>query len=162
MTRRAWFNCFSGISGDMALGALLDAGADVDEVRALVDRLPVDGWTLQAEPVLRCGLAGTKVQVGATETTVHRTAANILAMIGEAMLPDRVARRALSVFEALAEVGRQLDIIPGAKKTNFSSMQKAMWLAEHKLRGLKSGGIPFLVDEIGDAAERIQRWRTTR
>ena len=78
MTRRAWFNCFSGISGDMALGALLDAGADVDEVRALVDRLPVDGWTLQAEPVLRCGLAGTKVQVGATETTVHRTAANIL------------------------------------------------------------------------------------
>nr|MCS5665205.1 LarC family nickel insertion protein [Acidimicrobiales bacterium] len=71
MTRRAWFNCFSGISGDMALGALLDAGADVDEVRALVDRLPVDGWTLQAEPVLRCGLAGTKVQVGATETTVH-------------------------------------------------------------------------------------------
>ena len=38
MTRRAWFTCFSGISGDMALGALLDAGADVDEVRALVDR----------------------------------------------------------------------------------------------------------------------------
>ena len=108
MTRRAWFNCFSGISGDMALGALLDAGADVDEVRALVDRLPVDGWTLQAEPVLRCGLAGTKVEVGATETTVHRTAANILAMIGEAALPDRVARRALSVFEALAEVEGRL------------------------------------------------------
>ena len=42
MTRRAWFNCFSGISGDMALGALLDAGADVDEVRALVDRLPIN------------------------------------------------------------------------------------------------------------------------
>ncbi len=108
MTRRAWFNCFSGISGDMALGALLDAGADVDEVRALVDRLPVDGWTLQTEPVLRCGLAGTKVEVGATETTVHRTAANILAMIGEATLPDRVARRALSVFEALAEVEGRL------------------------------------------------------
>ncbi len=108
MTRRAWFNCFSGISGDMALGALLDAGADVDEVRALVDRLPVDGWTLQAEPVLRCGLAGMKVEVGATDTTVHRTAANILAMIGEATLPDRVARRALSVFEALAEVEGRL------------------------------------------------------
>ncbi|MEC9426991.1 MAG: LarC family nickel insertion protein, partial [Actinomycetota bacterium] len=108
MTRRAWFNCFSGISGDMALGALLDAGADVDEVRTLVDRLPIDGWTLQAEPVLRCGLAGTKVQVGVTETTVHRTAANILAMINEATLPDRVARRSLSVFEALAEVEGRL------------------------------------------------------
>lgn len=65
-------------------------------------------------------------------------------------------------LEALAEVGRQLDIIPGTQKTNFSSMQKAMWLAEHKLRGLRSGGLPFLVDEIGDAAERIQRWRGAR
>jgi hypothetical protein len=65
-------------------------------------------------------------------------------------------------LEALAEVGRQLDIIPGTKSTNFSSMQKAMWLAEHKLRGFRTGGLPFLVDEIGDAAERIQRWRTTR
>ena len=108
MTRPPWYNCYSGISRDKPLGALQDDRADVDEVRALVDRLPVDGWTLQAEPVLRCGLAGTKVEVGATETTVHRTAANILAMIGEAMLPDRVARRALSVFEALAEVEGRL------------------------------------------------------
>ena len=100
MTRRAWFNCFSGISGDMALGALLDAGADVDEVRALVDRLPVDGWTLQAEPVLRCGLAGPKVHVGATETTVHQTAANIMDMISEATLHARGTRRPRSAVDA--------------------------------------------------------------
>ena len=36
----AWFHCFAGIAGDMALGALLDAGADVAEVRALLGRLP--------------------------------------------------------------------------------------------------------------------------
>lgn len=65
-------------------------------------------------------------------------------------------------LEALAEVGRQLDIIPGHQATNFSSVQKAMWLAEHKLRSLRSGGLPFLVDELGDAAERIQRWRAAR
>ena len=45
----AWFHCFSGIAGDMALGALLDAGADLDEVRALVARLGVGNWTLDAE-----------------------------------------------------------------------------------------------------------------
>ena len=44
----AWFHCFSGISGDMALGALLDAGADVAEVTVLLERLPVGGWTLGA------------------------------------------------------------------------------------------------------------------
>jgi len=53
MTRIAWFHCFSGVAGDMALGSLLDAGADVDEVRSMLDRLPVSGWTLEAEPVLR-------------------------------------------------------------------------------------------------------------
>ena len=41
MTRVAWFQPFSGIAGDMALGALVDAGADVDEVRALIGLLPV-------------------------------------------------------------------------------------------------------------------------
>ena len=48
MTRLAWFNSFSGISGDMALGALIDAGADVAEVRDMLRRLPADGGTLDA------------------------------------------------------------------------------------------------------------------
>ena len=52
----AWFHCFSGIAGDMALGALVDAGADLDEVRDLCERLPVGGWALEAEPVLRGGI----------------------------------------------------------------------------------------------------------
>ena len=58
----AWFHCFSGIAGDMALGALLDAGADLGEVRAMLARLPVGGWSLDVEPVLRCGIAATKAQ----------------------------------------------------------------------------------------------------
>jgi len=56
VTRLAWFHCFSGIAGDMALGALVDAGADGDEVVELLERLPVGGWKLEFEPVLRCGL----------------------------------------------------------------------------------------------------------
>ena len=55
MTRAGWFHCFSGVAGDMALGALLDAGADVDEVRSLVERLPVRGWGLEAEAVTLLG-----------------------------------------------------------------------------------------------------------
>ena len=108
MTRLAWFHCFSGIAGDMALGALVDAGADGDEVVELLERLPVGGWKLEFEPVLRCGLAATRARVHAEETTVHRTPGNITAMIEEADLPERVTRRALATFNALAEVEGRL------------------------------------------------------
>ena len=108
MTRLAWFHCFSGIAGDMALGALVDAGADGDEVVELLERLPVGGWKLEFEPVLRCGLAATRARVHAEETTVHRTAGNITAMIEEADLPERVTRRALATFNALAVVEGRL------------------------------------------------------
>ena len=59
----AWFHCFSGIAGDMTLGALIDAGADVDEVRSLCARLPVGGWALEVEPVMRNGIGATKAHV---------------------------------------------------------------------------------------------------
>lgn len=102
MTRLAWFHCFSGIAGDMALGSLIDAGADIDEVRGLLQRLPVGGWEIEAEPVLRCGIAATKLHVHAEEGTVVRTAAHIAALVEEARLPERVSARALAVFAALA------------------------------------------------------------
>jgi uncharacterized protein (TIGR00299 family) protein len=98
----AWYHCFSGIAGDMALGALVDLGADLDEVRTLCERIPVSGWTLEASPVLRGGLASTKVDVKAEETSVVRTYGHIAAMVEEARLPERVRSRALATFEALA------------------------------------------------------------
>ena len=45
----AWFHCFAGIAGDMALGSSSMPGADVDEVRALLNRLDLPGWDLQVE-----------------------------------------------------------------------------------------------------------------
>src|ERR687892_191579 len=104
----AWFHCFSGIAGDMALGSLIDAGADLDEVRTLLARLPVDGWRLEAEPVLRGGIAATKAHVHVVESAVVRTAVHITGLVEEARLPDRVARRALGTFRALAEVEGRL------------------------------------------------------
>ncbi|MBK5222049.1 MAG: nickel pincer cofactor biosynthesis protein LarC [Acidimicrobiia bacterium] len=101
--RVAWFHCFSGVAGDMALGALLDAGADLDEVRAIVGGLPVGGWELEAEAVMRNGIGGTKAHVLHEPTNVVRTAGNIDAMLDDAQLPDRVRDRARAVFRALAE-----------------------------------------------------------
>jgi pyridinium-3,5-bisthiocarboxylic acid mononucleotide nickel chelatase len=98
----AWFHCFSGIAGDMAMGALIDAGADLDEVRKMCERLPFGGWALEAEVVMRAGIGATKINVLASPTTVVRTAAHITALVEEARLPDRVRRRALDTFGALA------------------------------------------------------------
>ena len=99
----AWFHCFSGIAGDMALGALIDAGADVDELRTMLGRLPVGGWSIETETVLRSGIGGTKVHVHTEATPPARSAAVVAAIVAEAHLPDRVHRRALATFRALAE-----------------------------------------------------------
>ena len=67
-TTIAWFHCFAGIAGDMALGSLIDAGADVEEIRLLLQRLSLPGWELRVEQSLRGGVACTRalVAVGAT------------------------------------------------------------------------------------------------
>ena len=77
MTRRpadptvAWFHCFAGIAGDMALGSLVDAGADADEVRALLDRLDLPGWDLRFEEALRGGVACTRAIVSGDDVVVR-------------------------------------------------------------------------------------------
>jgi len=104
MTTVAWFHCFAGIAGDMALGSLLDAGADLDEVRSILNRLPLDGWAIDSVATTRCGLAATHAGVKAEDTPVVRTHAHIAGMIEDAALPPRVRTRALATFAVLAEV----------------------------------------------------------
>ena len=135
-TRLAWFHCFSGIAGDMALGSLIDAGADIDEVRSLLRRLPVDGWSLDVEPVLRGGIAATNVHVIAPETNVvHRTAAHIIGLVHEARLPDRITQRAVATFNALAEVEGRLHRRPPSQ-VHFHEV----------------GGIDAIIDVVGTCA----------
>jgi uncharacterized protein (TIGR00299 family) protein len=99
----AWFHCFAGIAGDMALGSLLDAGADLGEVRTLLDRLELPGWDLHVEEGLRGGIACTRVVVEGDDAVV-RSHATIADLITDAGLPPRVAERSLGAFGALATV----------------------------------------------------------
>jgi uncharacterized protein (TIGR00299 family) protein len=108
MTTAAWWNCFCGIAGDMALGALVDAGAELSAVERELAALPFGGWRLEAEPVMRAGLAATHVKVRVSENQVVRTYGHIVGLITEARLPDRVRARALATFERLATAESQL------------------------------------------------------
>ena len=135
VTTVGWFHCFSGIAGDMALGALVDAGADIDEVRALCERVPVGGWTLDAEPVVRAGMAATHVTVRTEETSVVRTYSHIAAMVEEARLPERVRKRALATFNALATAEGHIHRRP-PEQVHFHEV----------------GAIDAIVDIVGTAA----------
>ncbi len=103
-TTVAWFHCFAGIAGDMALGSLISAGADVDEIRLLLQRLSLPGWELAVEEALRGGVACTRALVEGGGDTVARTHTDIVGLITGAALPPRVTERALAVFLRLAEV----------------------------------------------------------
>jgi uncharacterized protein (TIGR00299 family) protein len=99
----AWFHCFSGIAGDMAFGALLDAGADRAVVFDLLDRLPrPDAITIEA--VQRGGIGATRVVVPNEPDHQHRPYRDILKLLAAAELPDRVYERAVAVFDRLAVV----------------------------------------------------------
>ena len=98
----AWFDPVSGIAGDMALGALLDAGADRDFVTAQIDTLGLDGWKLSVERVTRNEIAATHAVVDAPEGHHHRRWRDIRELLVVSPLHERVRRRAMDVFEALA------------------------------------------------------------
>jgi uncharacterized protein (TIGR00299 family) protein len=115
MTTVAWWHCFAGIAGDMALGSLVDAGADLALVERELVALPVGGWSLEAAPVLRAGVACTQVLVRARDTQVVRTHAHIVGLITEARLPERARQRALAAFARLAEVEGKLHRRPASQ-----------------------------------------------
>jgi hypothetical protein len=104
LTTFAWWHCFAGIAGDMALASLVDAGADMDEVVAGLEKLPVTGWHVEAVPSRRSGLAATqlRVEVSPDEEATERTWGTIRGLLEAAELPERVRRRAQKVFACLA------------------------------------------------------------
>ncbi len=101
----AYFDCFSGISGDMTLGALVDAGLPLDHLRAELAKLPVDGYALAADRVQSHGLAGPllRVDLDAGASQPHRHLADVVAIIQGSDLADGVKARASAVFRRLAE-----------------------------------------------------------
>jgi hypothetical protein len=131
----AWFHCFAGIAGDMVLGSLVDAGADRGELLALLERLPLPGWGLEFETVLRGGIAATRAVVTADDNVVVRTHAHIVGLIEEARLPERVTHRALATFAALADVEARLHHRP-VDQVHFHEV----------------GGHDTIIDVVGTAA----------
>lgn len=100
----AFLDCFSGISGDMFVGALLDAGLDLEALRDAVLTLPLEGVRLEARKEKRNSIQGTRFIVRVDEgSQPHRSLEDIRRIISESGLDDRVKEKSLSVFNILAE-----------------------------------------------------------
>ncbi len=105
MTRAVLVDCFSGASGDMLLGALLDVGVSIDDLRDGLSSLPVRGWQLSAEPATQHGLSGSRARVTLDERDQpHRGLMEVLGIVRGGNLPEAVTQRAAAVFTRLGEV----------------------------------------------------------
>ena len=100
-----FFDCFSGISGDMILGALIDAGLDIKELESELAKLNVPGYAISAEKTVRNGITGTKFSVNVSDKEQgHRHLKDILGIIDGSTLDDEVKELSKQTFTRLAEV----------------------------------------------------------
>jgi uncharacterized protein (TIGR00299 family) protein len=100
--RVAHFDCFSGASGDMLLGALIDAGVDEGVIRSAIDSLGLP-IKLTTERVKRAGIAATFARIDAPTEKAHRHLHHVEAIIDKGTLTDRQRDLAKSFFRRLAE-----------------------------------------------------------
>jgi len=101
--RILYFDCIAGISGDMALGALIDAGADIGAIRTGLQGLPIEPFDLDVESTETGGLAATKVLVRASTVGVIRTYASVRSLLDRAEIPLDAKAMAQRIFRRLAE-----------------------------------------------------------
>jgi len=99
----AYFDCFAGISGDMTLGALLDAGADEAKFRQELAKLQGIRFDLEIARVVRNGIQATDVRVLADEDHHHRRLKDITEIINSSTLSAAVKAQAVGIFRRLAE-----------------------------------------------------------
>ena len=122
MSRILYFDCFSGASGDMILGALIDAGLPVDELRQALGSLAMGEYAMTTERVDRAGIAATKFRIrepqhhhgGSTtgHSHTHRSLAAIRTLIDGCALSASGKARAISLFQRLGDTEAAIHQIP--------------------------------------------------
>jgi len=125
--RIAYLDVFCGLSGDMFLGALVDAGADLAAIETALRGLPLHGWTLRAEEVRKSGLRGLKVHVEEEHHHHHHgddhdhhgreykhgmSADDVIAIIRAGNLRPDLCDRAVAVVERIAAAEAQAHGVP--------------------------------------------------
>ncbi len=131
--RIAYFDCFSGASGDMILGSLIDAGLSPRRLREELKKLRIPTVQLKAKKVLKAGLSATQVIVeGKNEKRSHRNLKEVLRIIQRSSVDKEVKERSEEIFERIASVEARIHQTP-MEAVHF-----------HEL-----GGLDSIVDIVG-------------
>jgi uncharacterized protein (TIGR00299 family) protein len=131
--RVAYFDCFSGASGDMILGSMIDAGLSPHELREELDKLQIPTIRLKVKKVLKGGISATQVIVeGRSETRSHRNLREILRIINRSHLESEVKKKSIEIFQRIASVEAKIHRRP-VEEIHF-----------HEL-----GGLDSVVDIVG-------------
>jgi pyridinium-3,5-bisthiocarboxylic acid mononucleotide nickel chelatase len=132
--RLAYFDCASGISGDMTLGALVDAGVDGEAIKKAIESLGLPGGVV-FETVKRCGMRATYANVTAPHEHVHRHLHHIDAIIDKStVITDRQKALAKAIFRKLGEAEANSHGVP-IEKVHFHEV----------------GAIDSIIDIVGAA-----------
>ncbi|MGB7536978.1 MAG: nickel pincer cofactor biosynthesis protein LarC [Anaerolineales bacterium] len=134
MTTIAYFDCFSGISGNMALGALLDCGIAPDTLRSELGKLNLGAYRLDVRETVKAGLRGLSVEVRMDEKQPHRHLQDIETIIQSAKFSERVREPSLRTFRALASAESKVHGEP-VEKIHFHEV----------------GAVDAIVDIVGTA-----------
>jgi uncharacterized protein (TIGR00299 family) protein len=130
----AYFDCFSGISGDMTLGALIDLGVPVQWLKDRLSSIPLADFDIAVSPVHRHGIQATSVRVEITDNTTSRNYSDIRSLIEGCPLADTVKSTSLNIFKKLAEAEARIHSCP-LDQVHFHEV----------------GGIDAIVDVVGTA-----------
>jgi uncharacterized protein (TIGR00299 family) protein len=98
-----YVDCFSGISGDMFLGALVDAGLDLEFLQSELAKLPLDNFQIRSTKQTKTSIAATRLTIEIEESIAPRTWKTIRQLIEQSPLRERVKEKSLAVFKCLAE-----------------------------------------------------------
>jgi uncharacterized protein (TIGR00299 family) protein len=112
VTKLAYFDCFSGISGDMTLGALVDAGCNLDLLRGGLNGMQVPGWKISSEKVWKNGMSATFVRVDTEDRAKHRSLSAILEIFDKSQLSAEVKKNAAAIFTKLGEAEASVHDVP--------------------------------------------------
>ena len=135
MTSIAYFDLIGGASGDMILGALIDAGLDLAALRAVLNSLHLPGWSLETQRVTRRGIAATLVAVQVEDDQTERRARDLIDIVGASGLDEDVREKSARVLTRLAQVEAQIH------------NQRVEDVHLHEL-----GGLDTIIDVVGAVA----------
>ncbi|MEN8141388.1 MAG: nickel pincer cofactor biosynthesis protein LarC [Thermodesulfobacteriota bacterium] len=132
--RTAYLDCFAGISGDMLLASLLDAGLPPHFLQEQLNLLQLEGYTFRHSRVTRGGLAACQVQIAVSHDQPHRKLADIEAIISASSLSDAIKKKSLAVFDVLA-----------------TAEAKVHGISREEVHFHEVGGVDAIIDIVGAA-----------